>query len=296
MGDAGRRHLAYQPALDGVRALAVAAVVVFHGGVAAVCRRVPRRRRVLRALRLPDHLAAAGRAGRRPAGSTWSRSGAAGPAGCCRRCCSCWSPSSRSRAGCCRRTELAALRRDALAARRVRRQLADGRPRAATTSPRPVRRRRCSTPGRSASRSSSTWSGRCSCSARSGSGRCCAAACRCWRARRSVRASRCSSCACVAGAVASAVLAATLFRPRRRRPGLLRHRHPGGGAAGRLRARGAARRPAAGASGGRHPRARRARRRRRRWSPAWPVGLRGRRRAVAVPGRADRRPRSPSRR
>jgi peptidoglycan/LPS O-acetylase OafA/YrhL len=36
VGDAGRRHLAYQPALDGVRALAVAAVVVFHGGVAAV--------------------------------------------------------------------------------------------------------------------------------------------------------------------------------------------------------------------------------------------------------------------
>ena len=29
-------HLPYQPALDGVRALAVAAVLVFHGGVAAV--------------------------------------------------------------------------------------------------------------------------------------------------------------------------------------------------------------------------------------------------------------------
>ena len=49
-------------------------------------RRVPRRRGVLRHLRLPDHAAADRRARAHGHGQPAGSSGSAGPAGCCRRC------------------------------------------------------------------------------------------------------------------------------------------------------------------------------------------------------------------
>ena len=54
-------------------------------------RRLPRRRGVLRHQRLPDHVAAAGRAEPHRAAPTSRPSGCAGPAGCCPRCSPCWS-------------------------------------------------------------------------------------------------------------------------------------------------------------------------------------------------------------
>ena len=57
----------YRPHLDGLRAVAVYLVVLFHAGIEAVLGRLHRRRRVLRPLRLPRHAAAAARpAGERP--------------------------------------------------------------------------------------------------------------------------------------------------------------------------------------------------------------------------------------
>ena len=56
--------LAHEPALDGLRCLAVVAVLVFHQGFGVGERRVPRGRRVLRALRVPHHHAARDRAER----------------------------------------------------------------------------------------------------------------------------------------------------------------------------------------------------------------------------------------
>ena len=52
--------------------------------------RISRRRRLLRAERVPHHLAAAGRASKRPAGSISSRSGRGARGACSRRCSSCW--------------------------------------------------------------------------------------------------------------------------------------------------------------------------------------------------------------
>ena len=51
--------MGYQPSLDGIRALAVVAVLLYHADLRWMPGRLPRRRRVLRGQRLPDHLAAA---------------------------------------------------------------------------------------------------------------------------------------------------------------------------------------------------------------------------------------------
>ena len=67
-----RPSLGHVSALDGVRALAVAAVVLYHGGV-PVARRVPWRRRLLRAVGLPHHLAAPDGVRARPAGFGFRR-------------------------------------------------------------------------------------------------------------------------------------------------------------------------------------------------------------------------------
>ena len=72
------------PALDGIRALAVALVLADHGGIPGV-RRVHRRRRVLRAQRIPDHLAAARRTRPHRRHRPARASGSAAPDGCCPR-------------------------------------------------------------------------------------------------------------------------------------------------------------------------------------------------------------------
>ena len=69
----GAPRLPYMPGVDGLRALAVAAVVVYHAGAGVAAGGLPRRRRLLRDQRLPDHVAAAGRATGRPARSTCAR-------------------------------------------------------------------------------------------------------------------------------------------------------------------------------------------------------------------------------
>ena len=48
---AGRPGIGYVPALDGMRGLAVMAVLAFHGGMPWAARRLPGRGRVLRAVR-----------------------------------------------------------------------------------------------------------------------------------------------------------------------------------------------------------------------------------------------------
>ncbi len=72
------------PALDGVRAVAVALVLADHGGVPGVARRIRRRRRVLRAQWIPDHLAAARRTRPHRRMDLPAASGSAAPDGCCR--------------------------------------------------------------------------------------------------------------------------------------------------------------------------------------------------------------------
>ena len=50
--------MGYQPSLDGIRAVAVVAVLLYHADVRWLPGRVPRRRRVLRRQRLPHHVTA----------------------------------------------------------------------------------------------------------------------------------------------------------------------------------------------------------------------------------------------
>lgn len=88
------RRMPYQPGLDGLRALAIAAVLVYHAAPAALPGRVSRRRGLLRPEWVPDHRAAVGRmaaaahagsgqllATTRAAAGARSRAGPAGDAG-----------------------------------------------------------------------------------------------------------------------------------------------------------------------------------------------------------------------
>ena len=84
--EAADQRVPYLPGLDGMRALAVVAVMVYHANSVVAAGRVPRRRGVLRDQRLPDHAAADRRARADGRGQARRSSGCAGPAACCRRC------------------------------------------------------------------------------------------------------------------------------------------------------------------------------------------------------------------
>ena len=75
--------LGYRPSLDGLRAVSVMAVMLYHADVTLDAGRVPRRRGVLRRQRLPDHLAAARRARPHRGHLAAAASGSVGPAACC---------------------------------------------------------------------------------------------------------------------------------------------------------------------------------------------------------------------
>ena len=74
----------YRPQLDGLRAVAVYLVVAFHAGIHSLLGRLHRRRRLLRALGLPRHAAAAPRPPRRRAASASAASTPVGSGGCSR--------------------------------------------------------------------------------------------------------------------------------------------------------------------------------------------------------------------
>ena len=63
--------------------VAVVAVMMFHGGISLIDRRVHGSRRLLRPVRLPHHLAAGRRVAPDRSPSSWGRSGPAGRAVCC---------------------------------------------------------------------------------------------------------------------------------------------------------------------------------------------------------------------
>ena len=81
----------YLPGLDGMRALAVIAVVVFHSALGIAPGGLPRGRGLLRHQRLHHHEGAAGRARGAAGASHWGASGCGGRDGSCRRCSCCWS-------------------------------------------------------------------------------------------------------------------------------------------------------------------------------------------------------------
>ena len=156
-------RLSYMPALDGLRALAVIAVLLYHGNVVVGARRLLRRRRVLRPQRLPDHEPAARRmailAARRPAG-VLDAARPPPPPGCGprrRRGRGVRGHGGAGRSSC---TSCAATRsRRSATSRTGTRSSPTSRTSSSTR-----RRRRCATSGRSRSKSSSTCSGRSSCS------------------------------------------------------------------------------------------------------------------------------------
>ena len=124
----------------------------------AVAGRLPRRRRLLRHQRVPDHEPAGDRDPRNRPACGSARSTCAAPAACCRRCLRCCSSSAspatrsgatswpRSRAACCRAWPTS--------------RTGGSSPITSRTSSPPAGRRCCSTSGRWRSRSSSTSSGR----------------------------------------------------------------------------------------------------------------------------------------
>ncbi len=227
----GRPVFAYRPALDGLRALAVTGVLLFHGGVRLAVRRVPRRRRVLRAVRLPDHLTAAGRTAPDRPDQTGHVLGAPGPPPAA-------GPGARAdhrrggvpAATCCRRSSCGLLRGDALAALvyvanwrmiyRGRRLLRADLGPVAAAAHLVARHRGAVLPALAAGRG-----GRgCSPSAGRRAGR-----------RSGRRAARLLLRAVsLLGALASAVACAAAVPDRQRQPRLLRHRHAGPGAADRV--------------------------------------------------------------
>ena len=100
----------YLPGLDGLRAIAVVAVMVYHADASWLPGRVPRRRGVLRHQRLPDHAAADRRARAVGTGADRPVLRAAGPAAAARRCtrCSCCSRRTRRCSGATRSASCAA--------------------------------------------------------------------------------------------------------------------------------------------------------------------------------------------
>ena len=152
-----RREL--RPEIQGLRAVAVALVVVHHLWPSAAPRWLRRRRRLLRDLGLPDHRAPAARdrASRpRPARRLLGAARAADPARGAAR--------ARLRAGGHRPARagdvLAAVRRRGPRERRSTARTGTSRRRPSTTSPPRTARRRSGTSGRSRPRSSSTSPGR----------------------------------------------------------------------------------------------------------------------------------------
>ena len=154
----GRSAFAYEPSLDGIRAVAVVAVVAFHFVASVAPGAASSASTCSSCCRASSSRRCCSPSGRTTSASTCARSGPGGPAACSRRCSWCWSrsPSTRVRR---RPDEL-----DRIAGRRalvalLRRQLALHR-RGQSYIGRSARRRRCATCGRWRSRSSSTWSGR----------------------------------------------------------------------------------------------------------------------------------------
>ncbi len=108
-----RFHLSHVPALDGLRGVAVAGVVLFHTQL--LDGRLPRRRPVLLAVRLPDHHAAAGGAHHHARDRGRDVLDPPGPPVAARRCSACWSVSACTPWFFADPVELGRLRGDALA-------------------------------------------------------------------------------------------------------------------------------------------------------------------------------------
>ena len=146
----------YLPGLDGMRALAVVAVMVYHANT-LVARRVPRRRGVLRDQRLPDHAAADRRARAHRPGQPGPVLAAAGPPAAAGAVHAADRGHDLHRAVPARRARPAARRRRRRRSPTCRTGTRSGSARATR---RPATSRRCATCGASPWRSSSTWCGR----------------------------------------------------------------------------------------------------------------------------------------